>query len=149
MSKMPLKLKLHFDLHTLSSSKFSQISTNKDRNMRIAPLVSSWALIISWIFVQISKPEGVDFEAKVTKNQGSYYYLLPQSKVFYRFGDWFSHAMMTKFVFYTQEVMYHQQKGEPVVKSNKYCAWRNVMYTRPREQTYNLLRVSRLICDWQ
>ena len=45
-SKLPLKLKLHFDLFTLSSLKCSQILTNKDKNMRIAPLVSSWALVL-------------------------------------------------------------------------------------------------------
>ena len=41
MSKLPLKLKLHFDLPTLPSLKCYQISTNKDENMRIAPMVGS------------------------------------------------------------------------------------------------------------
>ena len=46
MSKLPLKLKLQFDLHTLSSLKCSQISTNWDRIMLIAPTVSSKALVL-------------------------------------------------------------------------------------------------------
>ena len=33
-------------IHLASSLKCSQILTNEDRNMRIAPLVSSWALVL-------------------------------------------------------------------------------------------------------
>ena len=36
--------------------------------------------------------------------------------------DWFTHAMMTKFVLQTQDVMFQQLKGEPLVKSNDYRA---------------------------